>query len=107
MPLAPQHIRLRSRPFGKCQELPVPKGQSVNSQAFQPWVDNPQGLNPERIFPFTITDHLNLFRISDFGFRISGFASLLMLLCLALPVSAAGVRVRDLAMVAGARDNQL
>jgi flagellar P-ring protein FlgI len=54
----------------------------------------------------------------SFGFRISGFgfkrpiirAAALSVLCLLLAISstdAGGVRVRDLVMVAGARDNQL
>jgi flagellar P-ring protein precursor FlgI len=37
----------------------------------------------------------------------AGFVSLLILLALAIPVPAADVRLRDLVMVAGARDNQL
>jgi flagellar P-ring protein precursor FlgI len=39
--------------------------------------------------------------------RISGFAGVLVLLAFSASYLAAGVRVRDVAMVAGARDNQL
>jgi flagellar P-ring protein precursor FlgI len=52
---------------------------------------------------------LDLYRISNFGFRIEGgrFLTVLTLLLSLLSLSADGVRVRDLVMVAGARDNQL
>jgi flagellar P-ring protein precursor FlgI len=47
---------------------------------------------------------------SAFGFRLSGFGvfpALILLLCSTLLASPGGVRLRDLVVVAGARDNQL
>src|SRR5438132_13963180 len=48
----------------------------------------------------------DFFRILDFGFRIS-FILFLFWFLSTLTAPAAGVRVRDLVMVSGARDNQL
>lgn len=106
MPLVPRHLNPSSRRFGACLRLPEAENPSSETRmAFA-------GLASSHYFGGTGCSSLcGDSRKSLVGFRPCGFglwiAVFLLLGFAALNLNAAGVRVRDLAMVAGARDNQL
>jgi len=103
MPLVPRYIRPVSRSTAAAQKLPAEAAQISRCEWMHPHAG--AGLSAPMATP-----------TSEIPNRISSGASvparlavgaLFFLLCAALPASADGVRLRDLTMVAGARENQL
>jgi flagellar P-ring protein precursor FlgI len=82
MPLVPRHLRPHSRAAAAARALPVKHSQRDGiEKKFEEW--------RKKLIASALS------------------SGLLLALLLPVPISAAGVRVRDLVMISGARDNQL
>jgi flagellar P-ring protein precursor FlgI len=93
MPLVPRHLKLNARSEAK-QRRDVIKPKLHGSKSKGEHTKSPAG------YP------LEIYWIFDVGCLAKTFL-LALVFSLTLPASAAGVRLRDLVMVSGARDNQL